>query len=69
VGVVAVGVGGVFVESGCLSHGFGEVFGEVADVAASFLGAAQDALDVHLCPEADDVGGFGQFFTRLFPGG
>jgi hypothetical protein len=35
----------------------GEVLGQVADVAAGFLGAAEDALDVHLCPEPDGVRG------------
>ena len=38
-------------------------------MATSFFGAAQDALDVHLGPEPDDVGGFGQLLTRLVPGG
>ena len=47
-GVVAVGVGGVLVEAGGLADRFGQIFREVADVAAGFFGAAQDALDVHL---------------------
>jgi hypothetical protein len=67
-GVVAVGVGGVLVESGGLSDAFGEVFCEVADVASSFFGTAEDALDVYLRAEPDDVCGFGQLFTRLLPG-
>ncbi len=37
-------------------------------MATSFFGATQDAFDVHLGAEADDVGGFGQLFAGLFPG-
>jgi hypothetical protein len=32
----------------------------IPDVAPGFLGTAEDALDVHLRPEAHDVRGFGQ---------
>jgi hypothetical protein len=38
-------------------------------MSAGFLGATQDALDVHLFPEPHDVRGLGQFLTRLVPGG
>ena len=68
VGVVAVGVGGVLTESGGLPDAFCQIFCEVSDVAAGFFGAAQDAFDVHLGAEADDVGGFGQLLTGLVPG-
>ena len=37
-------------------------------MAASFLGAAEDAFDVHLVPEAHHVGGFGQLLAGLLPG-
>jgi hypothetical protein len=37
-------------------------------VTTSFPGATQDALDVHLGAEPDNVGGFGQLLTGLFPG-
>lgn len=69
VGMVAVGVGGVLTEASGLSDGFGEVFGEVADVSSGFFGAAQDSLDVYLFPEAHHVCGLGQFLACLFPGG
>jgi hypothetical protein len=59
VGVVALGIGDVLVEPGGLAYRFSQVFGEVADVAAGFLGAAEDAFDVHLLSKLDDVGGFG----------
>jgi hypothetical protein len=59
VGVVALGIGDVLVEPGSLVYRFSQVFGEVADVAAGFFGAAQDSFDVHLLSESDDVGGFG----------
>jgi hypothetical protein len=36
-------------------------------VSSGFFGATQDALDVHLGAEADDVGGLRQFRTRLLP--
>jgi hypothetical protein len=64
-GVVAVRVGGVLGESGGLSDALGQVFREVADVAAGFFGAAQDALDVHLFPESHDVSGLGQVLAGL----
>jgi hypothetical protein len=66
VDVFSLGVGGVLVESRCLADGFGQVFHEVADVTASFLAATQDALDMDLFAEADDVGGFGQLLAGLF---
>ncbi len=66
-GVVSLPVGGVFAEASGLADAFGQIFREVADVATRFLGAPQDALDVHLGAEADDVGGFVQFLTRLVP--
>ncbi len=66
--MVAVGVGGVFVEAGGVAYRFGQIFCEVANVAASFLSAAEDAFDVDLLPEADHVGGFGEACTGLFPG-
>jgi hypothetical protein len=65
--MVALGGGGVFVESGGLSHGFGEVFCEIANMAAGFLGAAQDAFDVHLCPKSDHVRGLSEIRAGLFP--
>jgi hypothetical protein len=68
VGVIALPVGGVLIEVGGLSDAFGEVFGEVADVSAGFFGAAEDSLDVHLGPEADNVGGFGQLCAGFLPG-
>jgi hypothetical protein len=67
--VIAVGVGGVLVDAGGLSDALGEVFREVSDVAAGFFGATEDALDVYLRFEVDDVRGFGEIRTRLFPGG
>jgi hypothetical protein len=68
VGVVAVGVGGVFVEAGGVSYRFGQIFGEVSDVASCFFGAAEDAFDVDLLPEVDDVGGFGEVLAGLVEG-
>jgi hypothetical protein len=47
----------------------GQVFGQVADVPSGFLGAAEDALDVHLRSEAHDVRGLGQLRAGLVPGG
>jgi hypothetical protein len=67
--VIAVGVGGVLVEAGGLADGFGQIFCEVADVAAGFFGATEDALDVYLRSEVDDVRGFGEVCTGLFSGG
>ena len=67
-GVVALRVGGVLVEPSGLPDAFGQVFREVADVATGFLGATQDALDMYLRPEPDDVCRFGQLLTRLIPG-
>jgi hypothetical protein len=66
--VVALSVGGVLIEPGGLSDAFCQIFCEVTDVATSFFGATEDAFDVHLGAEADDVGGLGQLFARLFPG-
>jgi len=66
--MVAVRVGGVLGEPGGLSDALGQVFREVADVATGFLGATQDALDMYLRPEPDDVCRFGQLLTRLIPG-
>ena len=57
VGVVAVGVGGVLVESGGLTDALGQIFREVADVAAGFFGAAEDALDVDLVPKRTTCAG------------
>ncbi len=37
-------------------------------MASGFFGAAEDALDVYLRAEPDDVCGFGQLFTCLLPG-
>jgi len=54
-------------EPGGLADGFGQVFREVADVSSGFFGAAEDAFDVYLGAEADDVCGFGQLVTGLFP--
>ena len=68
-GVITVGVGGVLSEPGGLADAFGQIFCEVADVAAGFFGAAEDSFDVYLRAEPDDVRGFGQFLTGLFPGG
>ena len=42
--------------------------GEVADVAAGLLGAAEDALDVHLRPEPDGVRRRGQVLAGLVEG-
>jgi hypothetical protein len=67
VGVVAVGVGGVFVEAGGVAYRFGQIFCEVSDVASCFFGAAEDAFDVDLLSEADDVGGFGEVLAGLVP--
>jgi hypothetical protein len=36
-------------------------------VAANFLGPTQDALDVYLGSEPDDVRGFGQLLARVLP--
>ena len=69
VGVVAVGVGGGFVEPGGLAYRFRQIFCEVSDVAAGFFGAAQDALDVHLGPEPDHVRGLGEVLAGLIEGG
>ena len=66
--VIALGVGGVLTKSSGLPDGFGQIFREVADVPTSFFSATQDALDVHLGSEPDDVRGVGQLLTRLVPG-
>ena len=58
-GVIALSIRRVFVEPGCLPDALGEIFREVADVSACFLGATRDALDVRLSPEPDDMGGYG----------
>ena len=68
VGVVALSVGGVLIEPGGLSDAFCQIFCEVSDVATCFLGATEDALDVYLRPEVDNVRGFGEVCTGLFPG-
>ena len=49
----------MFVEAGGLPYRLGQIFCEVADVAAGFFGATEDAFDVYLRPEVDDVRGFG----------
>ena len=67
-GMVALGVGGVLTESGGLPDALGQIFREITDVATSFLGAPQDALDMHLGAEPDHVRGLGQLLTRLVPG-
>jgi hypothetical protein len=67
-GVVTLGVGGVLIEASGVPDTFGEVFREVADVAASFFSAAEDALDVHLGAEAHHMRGLGQILACLFPG-
>jgi hypothetical protein len=36
-------------------------------VPTSFIGATEDAFDVHLRAEPDDVRRFGQLLTRLVP--
>ncbi|MDT7715322.1 MAG: hypothetical protein QOH09_1314 [Pseudonocardiales bacterium] len=64
-GMVTLGVGGVLSEPGGVAHRFGQILGEVANVPTGFLGAAEDALDVHLRPEPDHVRGFDQLFARL----
>ncbi len=69
VGVVAVGVGGALAEPGRLAYRFRQIFGEVADVAACFFGAAQDALDVHLGPEPDNVRRLDQVLAGMIEGG
>jgi hypothetical protein len=69
VGMVALGIGGVLVKPSGLADALAQIFGEVSDVAAGFFGAAQDALGVDLGAEADDVGGLGELFAGLFPGG
>jgi hypothetical protein len=65
--MIPLPVGGVLIEPGGLSDTFGQVFREVTDVATSFLGATEDALDVHLGAEPDHVGGFGEVVARLLP--
>ena len=65
--VIPLRVGSVLIKPGSLPHAFGEIFREIADVPPSFLRAAEDALDMDLCPEADHVRGFGQLLTRLLP--
>jgi hypothetical protein len=65
--VTPLRVGSVLTKPGSLPHRLGEIFREVADVPASFFGAAQDALDVHLRPKPNHVRGFGQLLTRLLP--
>jgi hypothetical protein len=40
----------------------------VTNVTASFLCAAENAFDVDLLSEADDVGGFREVLTRLVKG-
>ena len=65
--VIPLRVGGVLIKPGGLPHAFGEIFREIADMATGFLSAAEDALDVHLRPEANHVRGFGQLLTRLLP--
>jgi hypothetical protein len=67
--VFSLGFAGVLTESGCLAYGFSQILGEVADVATGFLGAAEDAFDVHLRSESDHVCGFGELLACLFPGG
>jgi hypothetical protein len=61
VGMVALGIGGVLVKPSGLADALAQIFREVADAAASFLGATQDSLDMNLGTEADDVRWLGQF--------
>jgi hypothetical protein len=68
-GVFALPVGGVLAEPGGLDDAFGEIFGQLADVAGRFFGAAEYALDVHLRPETNHVRGLGQLFACLIEGG
>ena len=65
--VIALGIGGLFTESGGLSDALGQIFGEIADVPARFLSTPENAFDVHLFPEAHHVGRFGQSLAGLFP--
>jgi hypothetical protein len=67
VDVIPLGIGGMLAESSGLSYRFSEVFCEIADMAASLLGATENALDVDLRSESDDVSGFGEFLTSVFP--
>jgi hypothetical protein len=57
--VIALGLGGVLAETGGPVDRFGYIFCEVANVPVCFLGAAEDSFDVYLCPESNDVRGFG----------
>lgn len=54
-------VGGGLGEAG----GLPDALGEVADVAAGFLGAAEDPLHVDLFPEPSHVRRVGQVLARL----
>jgi len=64
-GVLTLPVGGGLGEAGGLPDALGEVLGEVADVSAGFLGAAEDPLHVDLFPEPSHVRRVGQVLARL----